>query len=364
MSEGLEAGNFDSARPLAAVAPSADDEVPWDTLAQMFEDGQLIPFLGAAASAYSKDQDGGAPPTVTQLIEKLANYSRLRPHCDTVGCQQFKFDLSQLASYYQTCVGRRLNLDQLLQREIANPAFKPNPLHHLLARIARKKPMLIVTTNYDDLLEKAFDQPSDGGSAVPYDVLVTPIENLAYEPEVDNDNDKDKEATGPEYAGGILYWSSASKGEDFTRVKAQTLDLNIKERSVIYKIHGSVPRGNEWPGGYLIAEEDYARFLGRMGPDGIVPGAINRHIIKKTKSGGKSVLYYSILFLGYSMHDWNLRVLLEELHVGRYASNEEKHYAFVLSPDRVEKGLFAKKRVEVYDCNLTRFVQEINTLVP
>jgi hypothetical protein len=151
--------------------------------------------------------------------------------------------------------------------------------------------------------------------------------------------------------------------DDFTRVPDRDLCLNIGERSVIYKIHGSVPRGPSWQGGYLIAEEDYARFLGRMDRTGIVPGAIVSHIVKKTRASGR-VVNNSILFLGYGMHDWNLRVLLEELHVGRRAPNEEKHYAFVLGPDEIEESLFKTRRVEVYDCDLTRFVNKITELIP
>ena len=356
MGEGLETGNKlgnASGNHTSAPPPAFRKiEPPWPVLAQRFQTGQLIPFLGAGASAYCKDQAGGAPPGVAELITKLAANAQLNLHCSTPGCQQFKFDLSRLASYYQTCVTPRPVLDQFLQGEIANPAFNPNPLHYLLARIARNKPMLIVTTNYDDLLEKAFDDPKDGGEPVPYEVLVTPVDDLAYEPASD-------EATGPEHAGGILHWMTGSQHSDFTRVTDRDLCLDINQRSVIYKIHGSVPRGSSWPGGYLIAEEDYARFLGRMDRAEIVPGAIISHIIKKTKVGKIAVPNYSILFLGYGMHDWNLRVLLEELHVGRRAPNEEKHYAFVLEPDEIEESLFRNRRVEVYDCDLARFVEKI-----
>jgi hypothetical protein len=325
-------------------------EPPWPALARRLQSGKLIPFLGAGASAYSKDQAGGAPPSVGDLIQKLAADAQLGLHCNAPGCQQFKFDLARLASYYQTCVGVRTELDQLLKSAIANPNFTPNPLHHLLARIARETPMLIITTNYDDLLEKAFDDPADGAGPVPYEVLVTPVDDLAYEAE---SNDE----TGPEHAGGIWHRKTGGEHLDFTRVADTDLCLDISRRSVIYKIHGSVPRGTSWPGGYLIAEEDYARFLGRMDREGMVPGAVISHIVKKTKRGPVAVRDYSLLFLGYGMRDWNLRVLLEQLHVGRLA--HEMHYAFVLKPDQMEESLFKNRRVEVYDCDLARFVTNI-----
>jgi SIR2-like protein len=361
MSGGLEVGNPGVEVPgnhsAVTVLPVGKIEPPWPVLAQRFRTGQLIPFLGAGASAYCRDQAGGAPPSVTDLIEKLANNAQLTLHCDNPGCQQFKFDLARLASYYQTCVTVRTDLDEFLQSEIAKPTFSPNPLHHLLARIARDKPMLIITTNYDDLLEKAFDDPADGAGPVPYEVLVTPVDDLAYEA-ASNDE------TGPEHAGGIWHRQAGGQQLDFARVPDTDLNLDIGRRSVIYKIHGSVPRGKSWRGGYLIAEEDYARFLGRMDRQGIVPGAIVSHIVKKTKTGAGAVRNYSLLFLGYGMRDWNLRVLLEELHVGRRAPNEEKHYAFVLGPDQIEESLFRNRRVEVYDCHLARFVENIVARLP
>jgi hypothetical protein len=368
MSESLQVGNpgIDVSGKLAAVtalpveavtaASASRIEPPWPVLAQRLRTGQLIPFLGAGASAYCKDQVGGAPPSVADLIQKLAADAQLSLHCNTAGCQQFKFDLARLASYYQTCVTVRTDLDRLLKSEIANPSFNPNPLHHLLARIARGTPMLIITTNYDDLLEKAFDNPADGAGPVPYEVLVTPVDDLAYEAE---SNDE----TGPEHGGGIWHREAGGQQLDFTRVADTDLCLDISRRSVIYKIHGSVPRGTSWPGGYLIAEEDYARFLGRM-DQGMVPGAIVSHIVKKTKTGAGNVRDYSLLFLGYGMRDWNLRVLLEQLHVGRRASNQEKHYAFVLNPDQMEESLFRNRRVEVYDCDLARFVANIVSRLP
>lgn len=361
MGEGLGVGNpgidVPGNQTAATLGAGSRIEPPWPVLAQRFRTGQLIPFLGAGASAYCKDQAGGAPPSVPDLIQKLAANAQLALHCNTPGCQQFKFDLARLASYYQTCVTVRTDLDDFLKSEIANPNFNPNPLHHLLARIARDKPMLIITTNYDDLLEKAFDSPADGAGPVPYEVLVTPVDDLAYEAE-------GNDGTGPEHAGGIWRREAGGEQRDFARVADTELCLDISRRSVIYKIHGSVPRGTSWAGGYLIAEEDYARFLGRMDRQGIVPGAIVSHIVKKTKTGGRAVRDYSLLFLGYGMRDWNLRVLLEQLHVGRQPNNLERHYAFVLRPDYMEESLFRKRQVEVYDCDLARFVTNIVERLP
>jgi hypothetical protein len=328
-------------------------EPPWPLLVQRFRAGKLIPFLGAGASAYHKDDRGRAPPSVSDLIRKLAANAELPVQCDANGCGQLRFDLARIASYYQTCYALRPDLDDFLKSEIADPVFNPNPLHYLLARVARHNPMLIITTNYDDLLEKAFDNPADGGGAVPYDVLVTPVDDLAYEAVNDQ--------TGPAHAGGIWY-RQAGQTTEFERVADSDLPLDISQRSVIYKIHGSVPRGNSWTGGYLIAEEDYARFLGRM--EFIVPAAIQSHIKKKNREGSAAVRDHSLLFLGYGMRDWNLRLLFEQLRVGRLPSNQEKHFAVLLRPDEMEVSFFKNRNVDVYNCDLNHFVSTVAARLP
>jgi hypothetical protein len=255
-------------------------------------------------------------------------------------------------------VSTRPRLDDLLKTAIGNPEFLPNPLHRLLAAVARHKPLLIITTNYDNLLEKAFDVPDDRGMAVPYEVVVTQADELAYADEADSDQ------LGPEHAGAVWHWVSGQDEPDFRPVMGSHLTFDLSERSVIYKIHGSVPRCDSgWRGGYLIAEEDYARFLGQM--QNIIPPAITSLIGKKVAvgCGSRTVPLYSLLFLGYGMHDWNLRVLLEELQVGRRMAGQEQHYAFMRSLDPMEEELLKKRGVEPYNCDLGEMVSTMTELL-
>jgi hypothetical protein len=175
-----ELGVTDTATAAIRAPDGPRDGPPWEDLSELFQQGKLIPFLGAGASAYCPTQDGGAPPSATELVATLANRSRLQvaPACGS--CHRPRFDLARIASYYQTCIATRPRLDDLLTKEIANPQFAPNPLHHLLARVARIQPLLIITTNYDNLLEKAFDQPEDNLGPLPYEVVVTAADQLAY----------------------------------------------------------------------------------------------------------------------------------------------------------------------------------------
>lgn len=256
------------------------NDPPWEVLCDLLMKGKIIPFLGAGASAYCCEQPGGAPPTGAALTETLAKRSALKTECECEisGCTRPRFDLARIASYYQTCVASRLSLDDLLKEQIGKPTFVPNPLHYLLARVARRTPLLIITTNYDDLLERAFNDPGDGQPPVSYEVVVTPADELAYAENVDSEAEP-----GPEHAGAVWHWISGEGQDDFKPILGSELAFDLNRRSVIYKIHGSVPRGSTWRGGYLIAEEDYARFLGQMEKRGIIPDAITSQIGRKIR---------------------------------------------------------------------------------
>jgi SIR2-like domain len=340
--------------------PVSNETTHWDPLVSMLRSGTLVPFLGAGASSFAADQEGGAPPSGFRLGEKLATRAALEPICGFSGCQHKRLDLARLASYYQNCIAPRWQLDEWLKSEIAVPTFRPNELHRLIARVAKIKPMLIITTNYDDLLEQAFDE-----AKIPFEVIATNAVDLAY-PSCPTVGSEPTEL-GPEKAGGILHRISNNPNKKFETVPADDIIFDLNKRSVIYKIHGSVPSVQDNSdvndsGGYLIAEEDYARFLGRMA-HGLIPNVIMMELRAKRKIGPVKVPAYSFLFLGYSMQDWNLRVLLEELQVGQGRRTEELHYAIMLGGDLIEKQLLDKQRIRAIDYDLGKFATEVGKLL-
>jgi hypothetical protein len=345
---------------------------PYDVLTGRLLKGEIIPFLGAGASAFALDQDGGAPPSAKTLSESLARGSGISIKYD--GCNHPRMDLARIASYYQYFVAPRPSLDEVITTEILNPRFKPNPLHRFLARAALLKPMLIITTNYDNLLEQAFKE-----AGAPFEVVATPVNDFVYVSKTEPIRNKAADELGTEMAGGVLHWPrrksletedservseenlgrESPQTDDFERVSEKDLLFDLNQRSVIYKVHGTVPLNDAGDRGYLIAEEDYIRFLGRMEHGG-VPTGIRAIITRKKKFGGHNVPANSLLFLGYSIQDWNLRVLLEELKIGREQSDFERHYAIMKQPVQEDEKLLGKKNINVYDCDLGAFAAEMS----
>src|SRR5438045_2142974 len=106
----------------------------YDELIDRFLAGEIIPFLGAGASAFAAAQEGGAPPGANGLSDQLARRAGISINFDS--CGHRRMDLAKIASYYQHCVAPRRRLDALITTEIGNPGFRPNILHEFLASVA------------------------------------------------------------------------------------------------------------------------------------------------------------------------------------------------------------------------------------
>ena len=133
-------------------------EPPWADLSELLLSGGIIPFLGAGASSYNRNQPNGAPPGGGQFAEEIADRAGLSVDnincqipCGPTKCGRAIFDLARVASYYQNCTATRLLLDQLIKGKICSRSFSPSPLHKLLAQVASRKHLFVITTNYDDL---------------------------------------------------------------------------------------------------------------------------------------------------------------------------------------------------------------------
>jgi hypothetical protein len=74
------------------------------------------------------------------------------------------------------------------------------------------------------------------------------------------------------------------------------------DRTVIVKLHGAVDRTDPDRDSYVITEDHYIEYLSRGDVGAHIPATI---LARMSRS--------HFLFLGYSLRDWNLRVLLHRL---------------------------------------------------
>jgi hypothetical protein len=301
-------------------------EPPYGVIRNRLRKGLVGPFLGAGASMVGRP--AGVPwdpqhpaflPSGYDLAQYLAEETRFPVSED-------RTDLAKISSYYVDVSGRRA-LRECLHELLDRPVYTPGPLHALLAAVPA--PLVIVSTNYDTLIEQAFQAAGKS-----YDLLAYPADRR-------------------DVAGSILWWRAASCQPEV--VAPNELDLDLAHTTVIYKMHGTVvSEAQQWDS-FVITEEDYVEFLSRMTSNTAVPALFYPHFRER-----------SFLFLGYGLRDWNLRVVLKNLSrhfAARAAAADEDDvvpsWAIQLAPSELERRLWAKRNVNIFDLTLDEFVTNL-----
>jgi hypothetical protein len=236
-------------------------------------------------------------------------------------------DLAKVASYYAIVSGRRLLRERL--HEVLNYEFTFGPLHAFLASVPA--PLLIVSTNYDTLIEQAFHAVNK-----PYDLIIHPSERK-------------------DIANAVWWWRHGTP--EPIVVPPNELDIDLDRTTVIYKMHGTIQRETDKWDSFVITEEDYVDFLSRMTTNAAVPSLFYEYF--RTRS---------FLFLGYSLRDWNLRVVLRNLdrYLGRKrggSDDDEEEllpsWSIQLRPSELERKLWEKRNVNIFDMMLDDFVAKM-----
>jgi hypothetical protein len=313
------------------------DQIPFEWIAKDLKNGKVIPFLGAGASAFPPIE--AKPPSAAALALSLARQSthpeyRLAAECSqnaqaAATRQQLEAyidctNLASVASWVELVRGDRERIREELRDALTKPGHPLpfNDLHALLADVAVNTPLAIITTNYDDLIEEALKS-----RGVPFDLFVVAIDR---QPE---------QGAAP---GVTLFrrWGEqqlqpVTGGEQLLQIEKIAKEIRLK-RSALFKLHGHVDRSGHDDDTFVITEEDYVGFLAHMS---LIPGDLETLLRSRW-----------ILFLGYGLRDWNLRVLLAQLRLKR------KSYAITYGVSEVERTLWARRSVDVYDADIGRFV--------
>jgi hypothetical protein len=171
---------------------------------------------------------------------------------------------------------------------------------------------MIVTTGYDNALEQAFRSAGESYDLVIYLAKGENRGRFLWVP----------------YEDTPLLLTEASEHE--FPIDPYTLAVggsSNERRSVIVKIHGAVDTPG--PGGsrenYVITENDYIDYLSRDRIESSIPTPI---LNKLTDS--------RILFLGYSLRDWTLRVFVQRVW-GPQRGFKGESWAVGSAPDPVEQ---------------------------
>lgn len=245
--------------------------------------------------------------------------------------------LASIASYYEFLFNRN-SLNEVIRKIIANPSIQPGQtMVTLVEMIAILQELgvftLVITTNYDQHFEQAY------------------MQRFGMLPD-------------------IVIYQSASDPSDRAKLLNVSMDGSLpvhpdywlpKKPTLLYKLHGCVSQpANQ---GLVITEEDYINSLTNI----------------TSLDNGKRILNFvrgqlalsSIVFLGYSLEDWNFRVLYKGLE------GDERNRSYAIQYREIDgmggiaqarwralTDLWDKKRIDIINARASDFLGDLIGLLP
>lgn len=287
--------------------------------------GSVVPFLGAGANLCGRPTgvswfDDGYLPSGDELARYLADKPYGYPaEFGGPGIESRKpLDLPRISQWIELKDERAL-VEEL--HDVFTRPYKPTALHDLLAELPRRlgHGQLILTTNYDDALEQAFAARGE-----PVDVVM--YERRGDEQQFVRLRDGSRE---------LIDQPRTYRDFDFTR------------RSVILKIHGAVDRSDLELDTFVVTEDDYIDYL--AGEEAILDLIPARLVAEIAKS--------NLLFLGYALRDWNLRIVLRQ--IWRQQPFKTGSWAVQLHPGEMDRKFWERYRIDMLDAALEDWVAEM-----
>jgi len=262
--------------------------------------GRLVPVLGA---------------DVAELTVRLA--------------ERFEYPkngsaLPQVAQYVAVMKGSGPLYDEL--HALLDPDLPPTILHRFFAALPpllreRGAPhQLIVTTSYDLALERAFLDAGEEFDVVSY-------------------------LAAGRNRGKFCHLAPDGTGTLIEVPNTYATELSLDRRTIILKLHGQVGRSaedREWES-FVVTEDDYIEYLAQSEVASVVPVALGARLRRS-----------HFLFLGYTMADWNLRLLLHRLWGDQPLSY--RSWAVQPEPMPLEREFWRRRDVDVLEIPLERYV--------
>ena len=291
-----------SGQPVDPDHDGYDDELEY--LKEQIAAHECILFLGSAIHVppppeltqynYLPDK---APPVGSQLSKILAEKS------DYPGADWW--NLQRVSQYFETEKKSRYLLVNEI-KEAVDKDREPSPILRMLADLEFP---IVITTNYDQLYEKAVEQKAKAEN------IADPYQLSIYNP---NTN------------------------------KAKTVDCPQNpdpKKPYILKIHGDVDKRES----IVLTDEDYIQFVLRMSdksPHNPFGQNVLAHLIK-----------WPTLFVGYSLMDYNLRLLFKTLRWKLDAASIPPNYSVDKKPDVLIRDVWENQRryvsfivLNLWDC--------------
>jgi DNA-binding SARP family transcriptional activator len=289
------------------TALQAPGEVPpseghFEQVVRALFEGRLVPVLGA---------------DVAELAARLARRFDYGENGSS---------LPRVAQYIAVMRGSGPLYDEL--HALLEPESRPTAIHRFFAAapsVLRERGLphqLLVTTSYDVALEAAFLEADEEFDVVSY------------------------VAAGPN-RGRFCHIRPDGNGQLIDSPNTYATELSLEQRTVILKLHGQVDRGplREWES-FVVTEDDYIDYLTKTDVAAAVPVSLAAKLRRS-----------HFLFLGSTMADWNLRVILNRL----WSDQPLSYRSWAVQPKAkpLERQFWRRRDVDVQELPLERYVETL-----
>lgn len=305
--------------------------------------GRVIPFLGAgvnlcgrpAGETWGLNRYLPSGWELTKHLTEMYGYSKEDPRDQDP-------DLLRVSQYVAVMSGTGPLYEELRRLFLAE--YPRTVVHKFLARLpgvmrSKQYPTgypesaypLVITTNYDDVLERALDEVQE-----PYDLIYYAAQG----------DDKGKFLHRP--PGGE---PRPIMRPNRYRIKHDGREcLLLEHRPVILKIHGAVDRTTGGRDSYVITEDDYIDYLTLPDLKTLLPLPLPEWLNR-----------CHFLFLGYSLGDWNMRAFLRRLW--KDSPLTWNSWAIEIKERQIEKTIWSKRNVAIVTANMEHYVADLDELL-
>jgi DNA-binding SARP family transcriptional activator len=238
--------------------------------------------------------------------------------------------LARIAQYVAVMKGSGPLYDEL--HALLAVDVPPTRVHSFFASlppVLRKRGaphQLLVTTSYDTTLEQAFTDAGERFDVVSY-------------------------LASGRNRGKFCHLRPDGEGAVIDVPNTYVTELSLDDRTVILKLHGHVERGDErrWES-FVVTEDDYIDYLAQTEIANAVPASLAARLRRS-----------HFLFLGYTMADWNLRVVLNRLWGDQPLSY--RSWAVQPEPKPFEREFWRRRDVDVLEVALEDYAAALERYV-
>jgi DNA-binding SARP family transcriptional activator len=283
--------------PRPRVSEAQADDAHFEEVAAALLAGRLVPVLGT---------------DVLRLGEQLAQ---------RFGYGEDGSELTRVAQFVALTKGSGPLIDEL--NALLDSSTGPTPLHRFFASLApvlrsRGLPhQLLVTTSYDLALERALLDVGEEFDVVSYI------------------------ASGRE-RGRFCHRDPTGATHVIDLPNTYATELSLERRTVVLKLHGGV----EPHDGVVLTEDDYIGYLAH----GDVANAIPVAVAAKLRRS-------HLLFLGYGMREWSLRLVLERMCAGEPLAY--RSWAVVPEARPLERQFWRARDVDLLELPIDEYVEAL-----